>query len=118
MKISIYGLVDPETKEIRYIGRTKQKLSVRKAQHICNSKSNHGTYKKHWISKLVANNKKPEIVLLKELNCSWEDSHLIELKIIKEFVEFNGGKIRVESTEGKGTQISFSLELLEQEIVK
>ena len=63
MQISIYGLVDPETDEIRYVGKTKQPLNKRLSQHIA-SQPKHNTYKFNWIAKLKKNNLKPLIILI------------------------------------------------------
>lgn len=99
MKITIYCLKDPTTLEIRYIGRTKNSLSKRLSDHICDSSSNHGTYKRHWISKLKHQNLKPIIESIKELDCSIEEAYKIELETIKEF--FDKG-YRLTNLEDKG----------------
>lgn len=58
----IYGLVDPLTKETRYIGATKN-ITKRLEQHL-KDKSN--TYKVHWIKKLRRQNLVPEIITIEE----------------------------------------------------
>jgi hypothetical protein len=78
MKIYIYTLSDPITEEVKYVGRTRHKLSVRLSGHISKGKSNHGTYKRNWIKSLEKKNLKPVIQLLEELDCSWVESHEIE----------------------------------------
>lgn len=69
----IYGLLDPKTKEIRYIGVTTCKLSTRLAGHIYDSKHKYGTHKRNWIKSLLKEGLKPEIKLLEE-SCenTWE----------------------------------------------
>jgi hypothetical protein len=66
----IYGLADPGTKEIRYIGRSIQGLHTRLQQHIketnqVQANSWKPTYKNNWILSLQQNNAVPEIILLK-----------------------------------------------------
>lgn len=69
----IYGLFDPVSQELRYIGKTQSRLSERLAHHIWRAeheKSN--THKKQWILNLKRQNKKPEIVLLETCNSNSE----------------------------------------------
>ena len=64
--IFIYGLVDPTTKEIRYVGQTTAGLS-RPRKHLCPSKRGGvDTPLKSWINALVANKLMPEITILEE----------------------------------------------------
>lgn len=104
MEIVIYGLVDPLTNEVRYIGRTKQKLSIRLNQHLSLYPSNHGSYKKHWIQKLKREGLKPKIITLKKLECTWEESYLIEQSLIQEYI-FKGFKLTNLEDKGSGTLI-------------
>jgi hypothetical protein len=83
MKITIYCLKDPRNVKIRYIGLTKNPLSIRLSQHMTDSNSNHGTYKKHWIQQLHKLNLKPTIHPIKVLNCTLEEAYLIEQKLIQ-----------------------------------
>lgn len=55
----IYGLVCPESNEIRYVGVTERSLTVRLRQHISDSIRNKKryTYKDRWIRRLHANGK-------------------------------------------------------------
>lgn len=68
-KIKIYGLKDPNTNQIRYVGKTKQDLSDRMNDHIYGRTSatqDSNVLKAEWIIDLLANNTKPIIVLLYE----------------------------------------------------
>lgn len=87
MLIKFYALIDPRNEEIRYIGRTGKSLSIRKSGHLCLSKSNHNSYKKNWIASLKKLGLKPLIRLIKELDCSWEESHNIEKALIEEYLK-------------------------------
>lgn len=70
--VYIYGLRDPFTRQIRYVGKTND-LKKRFAQHLRGDKSNHA--KRKWIKQLLLEQGKPEIVILQETNESeWEDA--------------------------------------------
>lgn len=67
MKTHFYYLIDPDTKEIRYIGQSKHPKNRLKA-HINNAKSgkDKNTRKNNWINKLLAANKLPEMLIFEE----------------------------------------------------
>ena len=67
MEYKIYALIDPRTKCVRYVGKTKQPLLVRLRKHI-NDKPKHNTHKHNWIQSLITINLKPEIVMLELCN--------------------------------------------------
>ena len=58
MEIKIYGLLDPFTNQIRYVGKTKNTLIQRLNKHIYESKTK-TTYKCNWINKLIKLGAKP-----------------------------------------------------------
>lgn len=68
----IYGLIDPLTGELRYIGQSS--VGMRRAQKHCweyylrpeNSKRQH-SYKQRWILGLMKAKLKPEIIILEKL---------------------------------------------------
>lgn len=63
----IYTLSDPDTNEIRYIGKTVQNLKYRLSSHISQSKTDSKKDHCHcWIKSLLNNNKKPVINVLDE----------------------------------------------------
>jgi len=71
-KVFIYTLEHPINKEIRYIGKTEQKLNKRLIAHISESKrkSNH---RNNWIFNLCKKNMKPVIYSLDIVDeCDWE----------------------------------------------
>lgn len=73
MKVYIYALKCPNTNEIRYIGKTVQKLNARLNGHL-SLKPNDNTYRANWIKSLKGNNKKPLITLIEECtNIDWEE---------------------------------------------
>jgi hypothetical protein len=73
-KVFIYGLVDPRTNLIRYIGWTPN-AKIRYGKHINESKreTNH---KANWIKQLLSLNLKPALIILDEV--SVEDWSLAE----------------------------------------
>jgi hypothetical protein len=60
----IYALLDPKTKEIRYIGLTISSLKGRLSHHIHAAKTRERTHRTNWIRSL---NEKPEIILIDEI---------------------------------------------------
>lgn len=72
-QIYIYGLYDPTTYELRYIGKA-QNLTKRLWEHVKNSKSGQRTYKGAWIRKLLREDKKPIIsAIQKTTEETWQD---------------------------------------------
>lgn len=69
--IFIYGLIDPLTNELRYIGKSiKPKLRLRR--HI-SDRNKHDSYKDRWLRKLMLNNIKPELIIIDEVSkTEWE----------------------------------------------
>jgi hypothetical protein len=71
----IYGLVDPRSNEVRYIGRSSSGMA-RPRQHICPSRLEKKSHKNHWIKSLLALGLKPTIQILHEFQ---DDAHEAEL---------------------------------------
>ena len=74
--IIIYGLFDPRLpNEIRYVGKTKMKLTKRIQYHVEESRRKlKGTYKIHWINKLLNENIRPKGIILEECNeDNWQE---------------------------------------------
>lgn len=61
--IYIYGLVDPNTNKIRYVGKT-QNLDERFQAHFRPSILKPRTRKNNWIKSLIWKNQKPRLVIL------------------------------------------------------
>ena len=88
MKYIIYGLYDPNTNELRYIGKSKNGLN-RAKDHVHPSHYN-DTKKRHipiycWIRKLIKNEQKPIIAILCE--CNENDLNAKEVELIAHFKE-------------------------------
>lgn len=61
----IYGLVDPRDGEIRYVGRTKQKLYMRRQQHICEARKERiRNSRAEWIRSILKEGLRPLITHL------------------------------------------------------
>jgi len=95
----IYGLIDPRTTEIRYVGRTISALDFRLYHHVAEthwfqSHSLKTSHKHNWIINLERDGLKPEITLLKTVYSATEElTELIieEEKTIAEYKE--GGRL-------------------------
>lgn len=61
----IYGLIDPITKELRYIGKSCSGMK-RPNDHMKKSELGRNTHKIHWINSVLAQDKQPEIIVLEE----------------------------------------------------
>jgi hypothetical protein len=81
MQNVIYGLFDPFTKELRYIGKTGN-LKRRIAEHYnpCRLKTN--THKNNWLKSIITQNKKADVFILEECK-SYEDLYLAEIELIE-----------------------------------
>ena len=65
---TIYMLVDPRTREIRYVGKTEQPLRTRLSAHMRDTSKCHRT---NWLKSLAAESLAPEIVPLEEVSGEW-----------------------------------------------
>jgi group I intron endonuclease len=68
----VYALIDPNTRLIRYIGKTVCSLKERLRQHLAPSARRAKTYKTSWIRSLIAKGLRPYTVLLD--TCYSEDA--------------------------------------------
>ena len=65
----IYGLIDPNTSEVRYIGWTYD-ADKRLKSHIHSAKRTK-SHKSHWIQSLLSANRKPELVIFETGTADW-----------------------------------------------
>ena len=84
MKTTIYGLIDPTTKQLRYIGKTNN-IKQRFKNHL-NSCRDKNTHKRNWINYLKKNNLKPEIEIIDIVDTDkwkyWEIFYISYFKMI------------------------------------
>lgn len=96
----LYGLTDPITNKIRYIGYTTKKLIKRKQQHINGCKiKDLNCHRCKWINKLAKDNLKPEIKLL--FTVPFEKVKDLEIELIKHYKQFS--KLTNNTNGGDGT---------------
>jgi len=62
----VYYLVDPRTKEVKYVGKTKNPMS-RFKQHMTKLDKT-STPKKRWLQELFAKGMKPKMIIAQEVN--------------------------------------------------
>jgi len=93
MTTYIYALADPETKEIRYIGKSFR-VKERLMNHLNDSSKTHKT---NWIKSILKKGLRPELVILEELSDSedWQAREIFWIKTAKE----SGWRL-VNSTDG------------------
>lgn len=72
MIVYIYALLDPDTDEVRYIGKTND-LNKRMSGH-CRTDQKSKTHKAKWINKLIASGKTPKMLVIEECTLdTWEE---------------------------------------------
>jgi len=84
--IYIYSLIDPDTNEVRYIGKTSN-IKRRYYEHTTNIKSN--SHKSNWIRKLHTDGKSPILNIIEE--CNYGDWELREKYWISQFNNLTNG---------------------------
>lgn len=82
--VFIYGLIDPKTNELRYIGKSiNPKVRLRK--HI-SERNNHDSYKDRWVRKIYNSGFKPELIIIDEVLKSewqfWEQHYIAYYKML------------------------------------
>jgi hypothetical protein len=99
-KFIIYTLQDPISLDIRYIGLTSVKLSVRLSGH-CTKSKDCNSHKTNWIKKLKMQNQKPIIKELDRAN-SLEEACDLEIYWIGQFKQW-GFDLTNATLGGEGT---------------
>ncbi len=85
--MEIYGLFDPETEELRYVGKTEEALSKRLAGHLAPSSMAEKSHKNNWIKQLARYGLKPRMRTIQKLGsaATGEDLNGAEIYWIKFF---------------------------------
>jgi hypothetical protein len=66
--INIYGLVDPRTQELRYVGKTKHTPVIRLNEHIAECyRRKKNLHRLNWIKSLLREGLQPDIFVLEEV---------------------------------------------------
>jgi hypothetical protein len=80
--IKIYILIDPNDGDIKYVGKTTQKLSYRLSAHMREKGKCHRV---NWIKKLKEQNQKPRIMVIEEIDGGWpwQESERFWIKFFK-----------------------------------
>ena len=68
---SIYGLIDPRTNELRYVGKTSRGLSERLRAHITRRNLHNKRHSSRWISGVILSGTKPEIFEIEKVPDGW-----------------------------------------------
>jgi group I intron endonuclease len=83
-KVFIYILIDPESNQIRYVGKTTD-IKRRFRRHI-NERFLHDSYKDRWLRKIVDSNSLPEIEIIDKVDslnwAYWEKFYISYFKSI------------------------------------
>jgi len=66
--VYIYGLCDPRTDEVRYIGKTKHSPAFRLRGHIAAAKSGHKRHTTYWINELLSIGLRPNIYVIERVD--------------------------------------------------
>lgn len=61
---TIYGLVDPRTGMLRYVGVTRQTVKRRLTDHIKRSRNGEATYRSNWIRSVLDEGLEPQTIVL------------------------------------------------------
>lgn len=81
--VTIYTLSDPITGEVRYVGKTIQKLKYRLATHICRNRNNKN-HTEAWVKSLLKKDLKPVIEELCVVDESvWENEEKFYISYFK-----------------------------------
>lgn len=75
-EINIYGLVDPASSELRYVGKTAQRVSARLGGHIAAARAKGRKAPVYcWIRSLLDRSLRPEVILLDVVpSVEWEEA--------------------------------------------
>ena len=96
--VFIYGLLDPISRECRYVGKSKNP-TVRRYQHVCDSQRAPKTHRNHWIKSLKAQGLYPELLSLEEVSAEdWKDAECFWISYMK----FLGAKLTNGTSGGDG----------------
>ena len=73
MITTIYGLIDPTTQELRYIGKTTLPLRIRYNRHISDA-NKVKRYSSQWVRSVLNKGYKPDVFVLEEVEGDWVEA--------------------------------------------
>ncbi len=112
----IYGLVDPGTKQLRYIGKSINGTLRARSCHT-SSYTKFNTHKNNWLKSLVTRNLKPNVIIIQEFSdINNNDLYQFEIKWIAYFK--NMGCPLTNGTDGGPGRISHQTEETKAKISK
>lgn len=85
----IYGLIDPRTNQIRYVGKTNN-LKQRLFDHTRRSKHKN-TYKDKWICSLIDIGLKPLMTILEECGDDWAEREIYHISLYENLTNLTKG---------------------------
>lgn len=96
--VSIYGLIDPRSKECRYVGKAKDAVK-RGYLHVCESQLRRKTYKNHWVKSLLREGHRPEMIILEETTpANWKEAEIFWIS----YLRFLGARLTNATSGGDG----------------
>ena len=104
----IYGLVDPVTGYVRYIGKADDP-TIRLQRHFCRRELSARSHKAHWLRELAAKGLRPGIIIIEKVSKSeWQEA---ERRWIAHYRSVLGHDVITNTTSGgdgidKGTKFS------------
>ena len=81
---NVYGLYDPTTEELRYIGKTVHKLATRLSGHISKAVRDNKTHVQRWIKSLHDQGIRPDIRLIEIVEDGGNDAECRLIKLHRE----------------------------------
>ena len=60
----IYALMEPDGREVRYIGKTSSEPEQRLNKHLSAAKHNNGSHLLHWLNSLLSKGQRPKVRIL------------------------------------------------------
>lgn len=99
----IYSLNDPETGEIRYIGKTVGDIRDRLCAHLTPIALSSKSHKNNWIKSLLKRGLKPTINLIEEIETSNIEIHIEKEKYWIDYHKKIGCKLVNSTLGGEGT---------------
>lgn len=79
MKTSIYGLCDPRSGELRYIGKTSKDPNKRLTRHASDARLGQSGHKNNWIRVLLALGLVPEIFIIEDVDGNGADEEVYHI---------------------------------------